>query len=84
MPYHEFLTEKAAKIVGGKNNEVAVTHSLTTNLHSDGLYRPQKKYKIFMKKAFPSDQYALQSQVKFHGFNSKNAIVEVGPRRVSF
>ena len=69
MPYHEFLTEKAAKIVGGKNNEVVVTHSLTTNLHllMVSFYRPSKKrYKILCeKKAFPSDQYALQSQAKF-------------------
>ncbi|MEC8603700.1 MAG: kynureninase [Bacteroidota bacterium] len=88
MPYHEFLTEKAAKIVGGKNNEVVVTHSLTTNLHllMVSFYRPsKKKYKILCeKKAFPSDQYALQSQVKFHGFNPKNAIVEVGPREGEF
>ena len=84
MPYHEFLTEKAAKIVGGKNNEVVVTHSLTTNLHllMVSFYRPSKKrFKILCeKKAFPSDQYALQSQAKFHGFNPKEAIVEVGPR----
>ncbi|MBG15070.1 MAG: kynureninase [Crocinitomicaceae bacterium] len=84
MPYHEFLTEKAAKIVGGKNNEVVVTHSLTTNLHllMVSFYRPSKKrYKILCeKKAFPSDQYALQSQAKFHGFDPKEAIVEVGPR----
>ena len=88
MPYHEFLTKKAAKIVGGKNNEVVVTHSLTTNLHllMVSFYRPsKKKYKILCeKKAFPSDQYALQSQVKFHGFNPKNAIVEVGPREGEF
>ncbi|MAP01341.1 MAG: kynureninase [Flavobacteriales bacterium] len=84
MPYHEFLTEKAAKIVGGKNNEVVVTHSLTTNLHllMVSFYRPSKKrFKILCeKKAFPSDQYALQSQAKFHGFDPKEAIVEVGPR----
>jgi len=45
-------------------------------------YQPtSKKYKIICeKKAFPSDQYALQSQVKFHGFDPKNAIIEVGPR----
>ena len=51
MPYHEFLTKKAAKIVGGKNNEVVVTHSLTTNLHllMVSFYRPSKKrYKILL------------------------------------
>lgn len=82
--YHEFLTEKAAKIVGAKNSEVVVTHSLTTNLHllMVSFYRPTKeRFKILCeKKAFPSDQYALESQVKFHGFSPEEAIVEVGPR----
>ena len=84
MPYHEFITEKAAKIVGGKNNEVVVTHSLTTNLHllMVSFYRPTKtRFKILCeKKAFPSDQYALQSQAKFHGYQPEEAIVEIGPR----
>jgi len=84
MPYHEFLTDKAAAIVGAQSNEVVITHSLTTNLHllMVSFYQPtSKKYKIICeKKAFPSDQYALQSQVKFHGFDPKNAIIEVSPR----
>jgi kynureninase len=82
--YHEFLTEKAAKIVGAKPAEVVVTHSLTTNLHllMVSFYRPTKtRYKILCeKKAFPSDQYALESQVKFHGFDPADAIIEVAPR----
>lgn len=82
--YHEFLTEKIAKIVGGKKDEVVVTHSLTTNLHllMVSFYRPTaKRYKIICEqKAFPSDQYALESQVKFHGFDPKDAIIEVAPR----
>jgi kynureninase len=82
--YHEFLTEKIAKIVGAQNNEVVVTHSLTTNLHllMVSFYRPTKeRYKIICeKKAFPSDQYALESQAKFHGLDPADAIVEVGPR----
>ena len=85
MPYHEFLTEKAAKIVGAQPNEVVITHSLTTNLHllMVSFYQPTKeKYKILCeKKAFPSDQYALQSQVKFHGFDPEEAIIEIGPRK---
>jgi kynureninase len=84
MPYHEFITDKAAKIVGAQNNEVVVTHSLTTNLHllMVSFYRPTPiRYKILCeKKAFPSDQYALQSQAKFHGYEPSEAIVEVGPR----
>jgi len=82
--YHEFLSDKAAKIVGAKSSEVVITHSLTTNLHllMVSFYRPTKtRYKILCeKKAFPSDQYALESQVKFHGFDPKDAIIEVAPR----
>ncbi|MDA7804012.1 kynureninase [Crocinitomix sp.] len=82
--YHEFLTEKAAKIVGAKPIEVVVTHSLTTNLHllMVSFYRPTKeRYKIICeKKAFPSDQYALESQVNFHGYSTEEAIIEIGPR----
>jgi len=82
--YHEFLTEKIAKIVGAKPIEVVVTHSLTTNLHllMVSFYQPTaSRFKILCeKKAFPSDQYALESQVKFHGLDPKEAIIEVGPR----
>lgn len=82
--YHEFLTTKIAKIVGAKESEVVVTHSLTTNLHllMVSFYRPTAtRYKIICEeKAFPSDQYALESQVKFHGYDPSDAIIEVGPR----
>ncbi len=82
--YHEFLTEKAAKVVGALPEEVVVTHSLTTNLHllMVSFYRPTAtRYKILCEqKAFPSDQYALESQAKFHGLNPDDAIVEIGPR----
>jgi len=82
--YHEFLTEKAAKVVGALPKEVVVTHSLTTNLHllMVSFYRPEgKRTKILCEaKAFPSDQYALESQVKFHGFTTDEHLVEVAPR----
>ncbi len=84
VAYHEFLTEKAAKIVGAKNEEVVITHSLTTNLHllMVSFYRPQgKRSKILCEgKAFPSDQYALQSQVKFHQLELKENLIELFPR----
>ena len=84
MPYHELFTEKIARIVGAKTKEVAVTHSLTTNLHllMVSFYRPDNKRNkiICEKKAFPSDQYALQSQVHFHNLDPKDCIVEIGPR----
>jgi kynureninase len=84
MPYHEFLTEKMAKIVGALPKETVMMNQLTVNLHllMVSFYRPTKqRYKILCEaKAFPSDQYALQSQVKFHGFDPDNAIIEIHPR----
>lgn len=82
--YHENLTEKAARIVGAKPIEVVVTHSLTTNLHllMVSFYQPKgKRTKILCEaKAFPSDQYALESQVRFHGLDPAEHLVEVFPR----
>lgn len=82
--YHENLTEKAARIVGAESKEVVVTHSLTTNLHllMVSFYQPKgKRCKILCEaKAFPSDQYALESQVKFHGLNLAENLIEVHPR----
>ena len=82
--YHENLTNKAAKVVGALPIEVVVTHSLTTNLHllMVSFYRPEgKRTKILCEaKAFPSDQYALESQVKFHGLDLAEHLVEVAPR----
>ncbi len=83
--YHEFLTKKLAKIVGALPSEVVVTHSLTTNLHllMVSFYKPEgKRTKILCEaKAFPSDQYALESQVKFHGLDVAEHLVEVAPRQ---
>lgn len=84
MPYHEILTEQTARVVGAQPEEVVVTHSLTTNLHllMVSFYRPtEKRYKILCEaKAFPSDQYALQSQVKFHGRQPNDALIQIAPR----
>jgi kynureninase len=84
LSYHEILTDKTAKIVGALPSEVVMMNQLTVNLHllMVSFYRPSKqRYKILCEaKAFPSDQYALQSQVKFHGFDPADALVEVGPR----
>ena len=82
--YHETLTPLIAPIVGANEREVVVTHSLTTNLHllMVSFYQPKgSRYKILCeKKAFPSDQYALESQVRFHGYTPEDAIIEVAPR----
>ncbi len=82
--YHEFLTEKAARVVGALPKEVVVTHSLTTNLHllMVSFYRPSgTRTKILCEaKAFPSDLYALESQVRFHGLNPDVDLVGLAPR----
>ncbi|MBI3501504.1 MAG: kynureninase [Bacteroidetes bacterium] len=82
--YHEILAEPLSKIVGTKPSEVVAMNQLTSNIHFlfVSFYRPTKeRYKIICEaKAFPSDQYALESQVKFHGYNPENAIIEVSPR----
>jgi len=81
--YHEFLREPMAKIVGAFPDEVVVMNTLTTNLHlmMISFYRPEKKrYKIICEGgAFPSDQYALASQVTMHGFDPATSIVELFP-----
>ncbi len=84
MPYHEIFPQQLSKVVGCLPNEVVVMNQLTVNLHllMVSFYRPTKtKYKIICEaKAFPSDQYALESQVKFHGFDYDDAIIEIAPR----
>lgn len=84
VSYHEILAEKTAKIVGALPSEVVMMNQLTVNLHllMVSFYRPTKqRYKILCEaKAFPSDQYALQSQVKFHGYSIDDALIEIAPR----
>lgn len=82
--YHERFSLKLGKLVGAKPHEITVMNTLTVNLHllMVSFYRPDKKrYKIICEeKAFPSDQYMIASQVKFHGFDPANAVVEVKKR----
>lgn len=84
MPYHEFLTKNMAKIVGAKPSEVVVMNTLTTNLHlmMVSFYQPTKsRYKIVVESdAFPSDKYAVESQIKFHGFDVEDALILWKPR----
>lgn len=84
MPYHEFLTEKTAELVGAKPAEVVNMNSLTANLHfmMVSFYRPtETRFKLLIEKpAFPSDRYAAESQVRFHGFDPADALLEIGPR----
>ncbi len=84
LDYHKKLTPILAQIVGAKNEEVSIMNSLTVNLHllMVSFYQPKgKRFKILMEGgAFPSDQYAIASQVVFHGYDPKEAIIEVLPR----
>lgn len=85
MPYHEYLTESMAKIVGAKPIEVVIMNTLTTNLHllMVSFYQPTKtKYKIVIESdAFPSDRYAVQTQLEFHGFDANEGLIEWQPRK---
>jgi kynureninase len=84
LPYHEIFPKQLSKIVGCKENEVVVMNQLTVNLHllMVSFYRPTKeRYKIICEaKAFPSDQYAFESQARYHGFDPATAVIEVSPR----
>jgi kynureninase len=85
LSYHKEVAELVAPVVGAKNSEVSVMNSLTVNLHllMVSFYKTDsKRYKIMMEAgAFPSDQYAIESQVKYHGFDPKDAIIELSPRK---
>ncbi|HRO70857.1 MAG TPA: kynureninase, partial [Chitinophagaceae bacterium] len=82
--YHEIFPKLLSPILGCRPAELAVMNQLTVNLHllMVSFYRPSKqRYRIICEGgAFPSDQYALESQARFHGFDPEDAIVEVFPR----
>ena len=84
MPYHRLLTEQTARLVGAKPAEVVVMNSLTVNLHllMVSFYRPSThRNRILMEgSAFPSDQYAIKSQIRFHGFHPSSSLTEITPR----
>ncbi|MGA9686607.1 MAG: kynureninase [Candidatus Sulfotelmatobacter sp.] len=83
MPYHRLLTEQTAELIGAKPIEVVVMNSLTVNLHlmMVSFYRPtRERHKILVERgAFPSDQYAVKSQIRFHGFDPATSLIELNP-----
>ena len=88
MPYHRLLTEQTADLVGADRVEVVVMNSLTVNLHlmMASFYRPTpQRHKILIERgAFPSDQYAVQSQIRFHNFDPATSFLELSPRDGEF
>ncbi|MEE2953825.1 MAG: kynureninase [Bacteroidota bacterium] len=85
IPYHEFLSNSYAKIVGAKKNEVIAMNTLTVNLHlmMVSFYRPTKeRYKIVIEEdAFPSDIYAVESQLSYHKLDIKKSLIKLKPRK---
>ncbi len=83
LRYHEFFADKMASIVGAKKEEVVSMGGLTTNLHllMVSFFRPKsKRRKILCEaKAFPSDRFALRSQLRFHGLDPEKDLIEVEP-----
>lgn len=79
LKYNEYLTESMANIVGAKPIEVVVMNTLTANLHfmMVSFYKPTKtRYKIIIEAdAFPSDKYAVESQLRHHGFDDKEGVI---------
>lgn len=84
LSYHENITGSFARLVGAKESEVVAMNTLTVNLHlmMVSFYRPTKnKFKILIEaNSFPSDKYAVDSQARFHGFDPREAVVELKPK----
>jgi kynureninase len=83
MPYHEPLAPPMARLVGASPSEVVAMNSLTVNLHlmMVSFYRPtRERHRILLEEhAFPSDDYALESQAGFHGFDPAEALLRLSP-----
>src|SRR5213596_582420 len=83
--YHETLREPTARLIGAKPVEVICMNSLTVNLHlmMATFYRPTKsRFKILMEDpAFPSDTYAIKTQIAHHGLDPNDALILARPRK---
>jgi len=86
--YHKFSKKVLSEIVGAKPSEVVAMNQLTINLHlmMVSFYRPTaQRYKILTEAgAFSSDQYAFESQIRFHGLNPDDTLIELKPRAGEF
>jgi kynureninase len=84
LPYHEFLTEQMARVIGAKPIETVVMNSLTVNLHlmMVSFFKPTDgRTKVVVEKgAFPSDRYAIESQIRCHGRDPGSELLEFTPR----
>ena len=82
--YHHLFKKSVAELVGAREDEIVIMNNLTTNLHLliVSFYWPHgERYKILTEAgSFPSDIYALESQVKHHGYDPEDAILELAPR----
>ena len=83
--FHERLIEDTARLVGAQPSEVVVMNALTVNIHLllVSFYQPNENRKkiIIEEGTFPSDQYAIKSQIKFHGFDPQDTLIELSPRK---
>jgi len=83
MPYHEFVRDDLAALVGALPHEVVAMNSLTVNLHlmMVSFYRPTPSRNAILieRHAFPSDHHAVESQIRFHGFDAADALIEIDP-----
>jgi len=84
LPYHEWFREPAARLVGGNPGECVMMNSLTTNLHllMVSFFRPTTdRFKVVIEDtAFPSDSYAVTSQLRFHGIDPAEGLIRLRPR----
>lgn len=85
LPYHRFLNQPMASLVGAQPGEVVIMNSLTTNLHllMVSFYRPtSERHKILIeRKAFPSDRYAVESQIRLHQLDPATSLIEAAPQQ---